>query len=185
MTDKPKMMAYTKFKELKPAQKKTILRNYRLHYSDKEIRSTWELNYNAFYYYVKQLDTEPKADEPVPVVKPKGRPKNKATGGNQRERVIIDAEYEEVFEEIIADVDVLKDFPMDTDVQAPQTQLAIVPAQQEPAPAIEIQPIMSFQGVTGTLEQLRKRLDGMMMILESEGDNARFKLNITVFKEGQ
>jgi hypothetical protein len=59
-----------------------------------------------------------------------------------------------------------------------ETQLAIPESKEQTVP--NFPPMINFPEAVGTVTQLRKRLEGILMVLESENEDQLFKLKIEV-----
>lgn len=154
-----------------------LLRDLRGIYSDKDIRDKWGLKYNSFYYYLTQLKDEeaqwaaaggrPALGSERNSTKQHTKETGKKTGKKTTpKRQVIDADFsvvEEKYEE--------KYYPAMTQQQ-----------QQETRVESSDLPLMNFVNVVGDIKQLDKRLSAILTLLEMEGEEARFRLNIQVYK---
>lgn len=154
------------FKALQKNERNQLLRDLRRIYSDKDIRDAWGLKYAAYHYYLKQIKEEEKqwAAE--------GKPKdykvypnlNPSEGESASGRKIIDAEYSIVEEGA-----------------PPGTLPAVIPPTRSNTEPEEL-PIMNFKDVIGSSVQMEKRLSSILTLLEMEGEDAKFRINIQVYK---
>lgn len=163
------IITYEQFKEINNKdRKREVLEDLMKHYPDKAIREHWGIRPQNFYNLVSQLklsgENRPTGEYPEEISTPQ-RKNNKN---------VIDADFV-VYEN--------SPTPQQADPSAGPAQLAgsraIVPAMpQQTAGAL-----LNFPDMVGNTAQLRKLMEGMLMILEAtNGNDTPFKLRIEVYK---
>lgn len=185
MSDLPELISLDEFKKKKPKEKLEVLANLREFYSDKQIRETWAMNYQTYGYYIRRLKnkkTTTAAAKPAEGVAPQ-QPRRFDWELDDSED-----ENEEPAEDYVEDREPIQQTSfkprgvvIDADYNVVQEIAATAELALVPKVAQEEKPIMEFLNVNGSIDKIRKRLEGILMILESE-DADQFKLNISIFK---
>jgi hypothetical protein len=158
------MLTLDEFKRLQPKQARAdYLKQLRLLASDNEIRTFWDLKFDAFNYHLKALGLKDtmygKKVETNESVADRAR---KNAGSNKKNQSnIIELEYKVVEKEEVKAV------------SREETQLALEAPKG-------ITHMISYPAVVGNVSQLRRRLEAILTLVELDGEDAELVLSITI-----
>lgn len=172
---------YTLFKKLPREKQYEIFRKLRAEYPDVKIREFWGMKVPAFAQLVKRistfaeingLDSISRKQQPKRGPSNPPKPKNETPPPSSLPWENEDDDDEEDNTQEPKWVDAIEvDYKV---IEEPKLQPP-APIQQEPT-------FFSFPPVTGTVAQMRKRLEGILLMMEGENEDTVFRLNITVDK---
>lgn len=156
-----KTISMEAFKSLTPNKKIEYLQFHRKVASDKEIRDEWGMTKGNYNYYLTSLGLKdiPNPNEEKEERKPYATRKSKDD--------FIELSYSVVDEE-----------------QRQERERAVNPAYLQQPPQLEAPKgathLIHYPSVTGTVAQLRKRLEVILMLLELDGEDTELTLGITI-----
>lgn len=162
------------FKALAKDLRTQYLKGLRLVYSDKEIRDSWGLKFDAYTYHLKALglkdtlygkDVDPKKIQETVADRARKKSGKPVVKKNNN---IIELEYK-----VVEEKKPVEETPINPAYLEPQPQLAL----EAPKTASHM---ISYPSVTGNVAQLRKRLEAILMLVELDGEDAELVLSITI-----
>lgn len=172
---------YALFKKLPREKQYEIFRKLRAEYPDVKIREFWGMKVPAFAMLVKRISAfaEVNGLDSISRKQQSKRGPSKPPKEEKPQTSPSSLPWEDD-----------EDDEDDNDVQEPKWVDAIEvdykvieePKAQPPAPIQQEPTFLSFPPVTGTVAQMRKRLEGILLMMEGENEDTVFRLNITVDK---